>query len=79
MPRPSKKAAEEKAKAAVGVGIPPPMVMPTLANPVIMPPAPIGMPGAMGGIMPPRVVDNDSFMRVRDSVSFDLHFHWHQS
>lgn len=68
MPRPSKKAAEEKAKAAA-------IQAPTMVVPPIV--AGIPPPNVGNG---PRTVDNDAFLRVRDSVSsflFSCIFHRH--
>lgn len=66
MPRPPKKSAEEKAKALPIAIVSPPTMVPApvvgLHSAVV--PAPV-----VTGV-PQRVVDNDSFLRVRDSVSF---------
>lgn len=55
MPRPPKKAADDKSKAAP-------------APAMVVPPVLAGLP-AGNPLGAPRVVDNDSFLRVRDSVS----------
>ena len=61
MPRPPKKA--DAAKAAVISAPLPTMVPPPTAGLIPAPPMPLGAP------IPTRIVDNDSFLRVRDSVS----------
>lgn len=60
MPRP-KKSAEDKKAAAPIAAVPAPMI-PT-PMPIIAPPLP-----QTAAVVPQRVVDNDSFLRVRDSV-----------
>ena len=57
MPRPPKKAADDKSKVPA-----PAMVVP----PVMGGGVPTASTNPLGA---PRVVDNDSFLRVRDSVS----------
>lgn len=103
MPRPSKKALEEKAKAQAAAAaaaqqqqqqqaaqqaqvqaqqhqqqmqqhhhqpipgtIPAPMIPAGLPAGIVPPPMPTG---AAPGVIPQRIVDNESFIRVRDSVS----------
>ncbi|TFB02320.1 hypothetical protein CCMA1212_005645 [Trichoderma ghanense] len=64
MPRPPKKSAEDKAKLPVAV-VPPPTMVPA---PVVAGLHPtVAVPGPVPGV-PQRVVDNDSFLRVRDSA-----------
>ncbi|PMB64249.1 hypothetical protein BM221_010044 [Beauveria bassiana] len=64
MPRPSKKA-DDKAKGV----IPPPTM--------VIPPVIAGLAPPVNPSVGPRVVDNESFMRVRDSVTlyFTTSFH----
>ncbi|PHH74139.1 hypothetical protein CDD83_4617 [Cordyceps sp. RAO-2017] len=67
MPRPAKKA-DDKAKVPVVAAAPAPaptMVPPPTAAVMPAPPVPVGAPVPM---LSTRVVDNDSFMRVRDSA-----------
>lgn len=64
MPRPPKKA--DAAKVAVVAAPAPTMVPPPTTGVIPAPPIPLGAP------VPTRVVDNDSFLRVRDSVSFSF-------
>ncbi|KND91163.1 hypothetical protein TOPH_03922 [Tolypocladium ophioglossoides CBS 100239] len=59
MPRPPKKA--DAAKVAVVAAPAPTMVPPPTTGVIPVPPIPVGAP------VPTRVVDNDSFLRVRDS------------
>lgn len=70
MPRPPKKSAEEKAKALPVAVVPPPTMVPA---PVVGGLHPAVVPAPVVSGVPQRVVDNDSFIRVRDSVSFHLH------
>lgn len=63
MPRPPKKSVEDKAKLPVAV-VPPPTMVPAPVVTGLHPAVPGPVPG-----VPQRVVDNDSFLRVRDSVS----------
>lgn len=64
MPRQSKKA-DDKSKVAVAPA--PTMVPAPTAGVIPQPPIPVGVSQ--------RVVDNESFLRVRDSVSHDhIHF-----
>jgi hypothetical protein len=77
MARPKKSAAEKQQPAQVPVPpqqhiqhhqqplVPTPMMPVPVAAAVVPPPQ---------AVMPQRVVDNDSFLRVRDSVSFSLLF-----
>lgn len=65
MPRPAKKA-DDKAKVPGAAAPVPTMVPPPTAG--VIPPSPVPVPAQMA--MPTRVVDTDSFMRVRDSVSW---------
>lgn len=67
MPRPPKKSAEEKAKALPVAVVPPPTMVPA---PVVGGLHPAVVPAPVVSGVPQRVVDNDSFLRVRDSVSF---------
>ncbi|KAL6701713.1 hypothetical protein J3F84DRAFT_14693 [Trichoderma pleuroticola] len=62
MPRPPKKSVEEKAKLPVAV-VPPPTMVPAPVVAGLHPAVPGPVPG-----VPQRVVDNDSFLRVRDSA-----------
>ncbi|KAF3063372.1 hypothetical protein V8C43DRAFT_277275 [Trichoderma afarasin] len=64
MPRPPKKSVEEKAKALPVAVVPPPTMVPA---PVVAGLHPAAVPGPVPGV-PQRVVDNDSFLRVRDSA-----------
>lgn len=73
MPRPPKKSAEEKAKALPVAVVPPPTMVPA---PVVGGLHPAVVPAPVVSGVPQRVVDNDSFLRVRDSVSFYFHLHW---
>lgn len=65
MPRPPKKTAEEKAAKLPVAAVPPPTMVPAPVVTGLHPAAPVPVSG-----VPSRVVDNDSFLRVRDSVSF---------
>lgn len=64
MPRPSKKSADDKARSIIGA---PTMVVPPIMAGI---PPPVNVNTDNG---PPRAVDSDSFLRVRDSVS-NSHF-----
>ncbi|UKZ90609.1 uncharacterized protein TrAFT101_005615 [Trichoderma asperellum] len=65
MPRPPKKSAEEKAKALPVAVVPPPTMVPA---PVVGGLHPAVVPAPVVSGVPQRVVDNDSFLRVRDSA-----------
>jgi hypothetical protein len=69
MPRPPKKQLDDKAKGPI---VQPPMPQPMMAPPPQAPPLAPGFAPPpqmqMHGGIPMRVVDNDSFMRVRDSA-----------
>lgn len=66
MPRPPKKSAEEKKALPIAI-VPPPTMVPA---PVVAGLHPAVVPAPVVSGVPQRVVDNDSFLRVRDSVSF---------
>ncbi|UKZ49038.1 hypothetical protein TrVGV298_003276 [Trichoderma virens] len=63
MPRPPKKSVEEKAKVLPVAVVPPPTMVPAPVVTGLHPAVPGPVPG-----VPQRVVDNDSFLRVRDSA-----------
>jgi hypothetical protein len=73
MPRPPKKSAEDKKAVPPPVmAAPPPQLIPNTIQPqAIQLPLvqPVGAPQPV-----PRVVDNESFLRVRDSVSHESIF-----
>ncbi|KAM0259952.1 hypothetical protein ACHAQJ_003045 [Trichoderma viride] len=64
MPRPPKKSVEDKAKLQPVAVVPPPTMVPA---PVVTGLHPAVVPAPVSGV-PQRVVDNDSFLRVRDSA-----------